>query len=417
MSHPLPPPAAVGRRRVVITGIGLLTAFGVGKERLWEALLTGRSAVRPAAGFSSEGLPVDHFAELPEVDYGDFFEPRRAALWSRCSKAAVAAARLAVDDAGVAAVDSPRTGVFLGTGYGCTYEMEQTVADWRRGGWTKVKPMTVPRGMPNAPASLVALELGLRGPNATVSTACASGATALALAALTLRAGAADVCLAGGADVYLNASTAASWCALRVLSTRNAPDACRPFSADRDGLVLGEGAALLVLEDRQRAEQRGARIYAELAGAGTSNDATNVVAPDAAGEAAAIRAALTDAGREADEVDYVNAHGTGTAANDVTETRALEAALGGRARQVPVSSIKGHLGHAMGAGGAIEAAVTALAIAGSTLPPTLNLARPDPACSLAHVARAPLRTPVRLALSNSFGFGGQNAVLALARAG
>lgn len=412
-----PAPAAGGsHRRVAITGIGLLTAFGAGEEVLWRALLDGRSAVRPAEGFAADGLPVDHFAELPAIDYGCYFEPQRSALWSRCSKAAVAAARMAAEDAGPDGVTAGSGGVILGTGYGCTYEMEETLAAFQRGGWRKVKPLTVPRGMPNAPASLVAIELGLTGLNTTVSTACSSGATALAFAAMAVRSGLADVCIAGGADVYLNASTAASWCALRVLSSRNSPSACRPFSADRDGLVLGEGAALLVLEEWQRAERRGARIHAELRGVGLSEDATNVVAPDTAGEAAAIRAALRDAGATPADVGYVNAHGTGTTANDVSESRALATVLGDRARQVPVSSLKGHLGHAMGAAGAIEAAVTALALKRATLPPTLHLERPDPACDLDHVRGGPRRAEVDLALSNSFGFGGQNVVLALGRA-
>jgi 3-oxoacyl-(acyl-carrier-protein) synthase len=239
---------------------------------------------------------------------------------------------------------------------------------------------------------------------------------AAALAVQQIRTGALDACLTGGADYVVNASTAGLWNALRVLGRRNGPDASRPFSADRDGLVLGEGCAILLLEEREAALARGARIHAEVTGVGLTNDATNIVGPDACGEAAAVRAALADAGLSPHDIDYVNAHGTATEANDASETAVLKETLGPRAREIPVSSIKGHLGHTMGAAGAIEIAVTALALEHGRVPPTLNFVPGDPACDLDYVPEGPRSVKLRHALTNSFGFGGQNAVLVLSHA-
>jgi 3-oxoacyl-(acyl-carrier-protein) synthase len=269
--------------------------------------------------------------------------------------------------------------------------------------------------MPNAPASHLAIQFRARGVNFTVSTACSSGAIAAALAAQQIRAGAIDACFTGGADYVVNASTAAVWNALKVLAKRNGPDASRPFSRDRDGLVLGEGCAILLLEEREAALARGARIHAEVTGVGLNNDATNIVGPDVAGETEAVRAAIADAGLTAADIDYVNAHGTGTEANDANETAVLKEVLGARAHAVPVSSIKGHLGHTMGAAGAIEIAVTALALERQRVPPTLHFSPGDPKCDLDYVP-TPRAHPMRNALTNSFGFGGQNAVLVLSRA-
>ncbi|HTQ78356.1 MAG TPA: beta-ketoacyl-[acyl-carrier-protein] synthase family protein [Thermoanaerobaculia bacterium] len=411
------------RRRIAVTGLGLVTPFGLGAEPLWQGLLAGRSAVRPAAGFSAAGLPTDHVGEIPPFDASPFLSRKQLATWSRASQVATVAARLAWEDAGLGRLDTGadeveprRVGVALGTGFGCTLELEEVYAGWQSAGARAIKPITIPRGMPNAPASHIAIALRAEGPVQTVSTACSSGAVALALALDQLRAGRLDVALAGGVEVALNASTFAGWCALGIVARRNAPSACRPFSVDRDGLVLADGAALLVLEDEARARRRGARIYARLAGAGLANDAHGIVEPEAAGEAAAIRGALEDAGLTPGDIGYVNAHGTGTRANDSTETRALKEALGERAAAIPVSSLKGHLGHTLGAAGAIEAAVTALALTHQILPPTLNFTPGDPACDLDYVP-TPRPWSFAHALSNSFGFGGQNAVLALSRNG
>ncbi|MGQ0613971.1 MAG: beta-ketoacyl-[acyl-carrier-protein] synthase family protein [Planctomycetaceae bacterium] len=401
------------RRRVVLTGIGLITPYGLGIEPFWEGLMGGRSAVRTIDAFDTAGCPTTVAGQLPSIDFDARLDPKQSALWSRASKVAVLGARLAAEDARVERFEPSRTGVLLGTGYGCTYEFEETLEMWRAEGWRRMKPVTVPRMMPNAPASHVAIFAGARGINGTLSTACSSGALAAGLAAEFIRSGRVDACLTGGIDAILNHSTLSAWCALRVLTRRNDPTACRPFSVDRDGLVLGEGCAVLVLEERESALRRGARIHAEILGVGATNDATNAVAPDFLGELECVRAALADAGVSPDEIDYVNAHGTGTQANDANETKVLKEILGARAPEVPVSSIKGHLGHTMGAAGAIEIAATALALSRGRIPPTLHYTPGDPECTLDYVPEGPRNADLRIALTNSFGFGGQNSATVL----
>lgn len=407
----------MAKRRVAITGLGLVTPFGVGIEPLWEGLMEGRSAVARARGFDPSGLPADHVGELPELDLAARFTPKQTAYWSRATRVAAWAAAEAWEDAGLGAAEPFRGGVFLGTGFGCTYELEELYDSWRARGLRGIKPVTIPRGMANAPASQIAILLGLKGPCLTVTTACSSGALAVGLAADQIRYGGLSVCVTGGVEAALNASTFAAWCSLGVLSRRNDPTACRPFSADRDGLVLADGCAMLVLEEWEHAVARGARIWAEVRGVGATNDAHSIVEPDFEGEVEAMRAALADAGIAPGDVGYVNAHGTGTRANDANETRALKAVLGEAACRTPVSSVKGHLGHALGAAGAIEAAVTALALARKRLPPTLHYTPGDPDCDLDYVPGAPRDAAVAHALSNSFGFGGQNSALVISAAG
>jgi 3-oxoacyl-(acyl-carrier-protein) synthase len=394
--------------------LGLVTPFGAGIEPLWQGLMEGRSAVRRAAGFDVSGLPVDHVAEIPDLDFGARFTAKQIAHWSRATRVAAFAAGEAWEDAGLGTVEPFRSGVFVGSGFGCTWELEGVYRAWHERGPRGIKPITIPRGMANAPASHIAMLFGLRGPCFTLTTACSSGALAIGLAAGQIRQGGLAVCLAGGVEVALNASTLAAWCSLGVLSRRNDPTACRPFSVDRDGLVLADGCALLVLEEWEHALARGARIHAELRGVGATNDAHSIVEPDLAGEVEAMRMALDDAGAAPGEIGYVNAHGTGTRANDANESRALKAVLGEAARRTPVSSIKGHLGHALGAAGAIEVAVTSLALARRRLPPTLHFTAGDPDCDLDYVAGAPREAAATLALTNSFGFGGQNSALVLA---
>lgn len=403
------------RRRIAITGLGLITPLGVGIEPFWNGLMEGRSAVRPAARFDPDDMPTTHYAEVPEVDYDAYIDPQGSALWSNLSKLAVTSSILATRDAGEPEVAPTRLGVILGTGYGGTAEFEDMYDTYFRKGWRRVKPVTVPKMMPNAPASLIAIHFGARGVNFTVSTACSSGAMATALACQQIRAGVIDACITGGADFVLNHSAAAAWNNLRVLSRRNDPGASRPFSADRKGLVFGEGAGLFFVEDWDTAKARGARIYAEVVGIGTTNDAANIVGPALEGEAEAVRMALEDAGLKPSDVDYVCAHGTGTEMNDANETAMLKEVLGARAREIPVVSIKGHLGHTMGAAGAIEIAAAALALTHQRIPATLNFQPGDPACDLDYAADGPRDVSIRHALTNSFGFGGQNTVLALRR--
>ncbi len=403
-------------RSVAITGLGLVTPLGIGVDPLWTGLMEGRSGVRPIEGIEIWDMPTTHYGQLPRIDWDAHLDPKESSLWSGASKLAVVGGLLAAADAGRADWGGPRTGVLLGTGYGCSHEFESHYDTWYSKGWKKTKPVTVPKIMPNAPASHMAMRLGARGLNATISTACSSGAVAAGLAAQQIRAGLLDACFAGGLDFICNASIVAAWNALRVLSRRNDPTASRPFSRDRDGLVFAEGCAVMVLEEAGLARARGARIYAEVAGVGATNDATNIVAPDGVGEAEAIRMALMDAGLGVADIDYVNAHGTSTPVNDANETRMLKEVLGRRAREIPVSSIKGHIGHTMGAAGAIEIAATALSLHHQCVPPTLHFVPGDPDCDLDYVPEGPRRLELRHALTNSFGFGGQNSVLLLSRA-
>jgi 3-oxoacyl-[acyl-carrier-protein] synthase II len=405
----------MARRRVAITGMGLLTPFGVGTEVFWDGLLAGRSAVRPAEGFDLGGMPITHYAQIPAFDFAAYLDPQRTALWGEASRVAVVGGILAAGDAGRDAFAPDRTGVILGTGFGCAYEFEEHYGVFFQRGWKRLKPAAVPKMMQNAPASHLAIQFGARGVNFTVSTACSSGAIAAGLAAQQIRAGALDACFTGGVDRMITASIAGIWNALRVLSRRPDPTASRPFSADRGGLVLGEGCAVFVLEEWEAARARGARIHAEVLGVGATNDAKSIVGPDPTGEIEAIRLALDDAGLGPGDIDYVNAHGTGTAANDANESRILKEVFGAHARKIPVSSIKGHIGHTMGAAGALDLAATALALRHQRVPPTLHYTPGDPDCDLDYVSEGARDLELRHAMTNSFGFGGQNSVLVLGR--
>ena len=397
-----------------------MTPLGIGVDGFWNGLVEGRSAVRRAEGFDLLDMPVTHYGQIPAFDFDDHLDARESALWSRASKLAVMCTNLAVEDAGFLEAEpfpaGPRSGVILGTGYGCTYEFEPYYEQWFKRGWKRLKPVSIPKMMASAPASHVGIRLGAQGIQFTVSTACSSGAIATGLALERIRAGQLDTCVSGGIDAPINASTAGAWCALRVLSRRNDATASRPFSADRDGLVLAEGGAVLVLEAWERAVARGARIHAEVLGAGASNDAVNIVGPDPEGEVIALNAALRDAGLTPEAIDHVNAHGTSTEANDANETAVLKRVFGERAYRIPVSSVKGHIGHTMGAAGAIDLAASALSLANQRVPPTLHYAAGDERCDLDYVSEGPRDCAMTHVLSNSFGFGGQNSAVILKRA-
>ena len=403
------------KRRVAITGLGLVTPIGVGVETFWSGLTEGRSGVRPGERFDVADMPTTHYGQIPEIDFDEYVDPQRSALWSGVSRLAVAGGALAARDAGRETFEPTRTGVILGTGYGGIYDFEECYDTFFKRGWKRLKPISVPKMMPNAAASHLGIAFGARGINFTVSTACSSGAIACGLAAQQIRSGALDACITGGVDYIVNASLAGAWTALRVLSRRNDPTASRPFSADRDGLVLGEGCAVLILEEMEQARARGARIHAEIEGVGATNDAVNIVGPEMQGEIEAIHAALFDAGLAPDEIDYVNAHGTSTHANDANETAVIREVFGERAARLPISSIKGHLGHTMGAAGAIEIAATALALEHQRIPPTLHWQPGDEVCDLDYVTDGARSLEMTHALTNSFGFGGQNSAIVLGR--
>jgi len=412
----------LARRRVVITGLGPITPVGIGKDRFWEGLRSGRSGVRRVDDrIDLSGIDVQIGAPVVDFDPLAFMDKRRARRIDRATQFALASSRLAVTDAGLSPGDLPaeRSGVVVGTGIGGLETMAENLVLLTKSGPRRVSPFLIPGLMPNAPSAEISIDLGLRGPNFGVVSACASGAHAIGVAAELVRSGILDAALAGGAEAVLLRIAYAGFDQLGALSKRNGePEkASRPFDLDRDGFVMGEGAGIVVLEEAERARARGARIYAEIAGFGMTADAFHITAPseDGEGAARAISLALAQAGVRPEEVDYVNAHGTSTPLNDRAETRAIKAALGDAARRVKVSSTKSQIGHLLGAAGSVEAIATILSLLHGHIPATQNYERPDPDCDLDYTA-TPAELPIRVALSNSFGFGGQNAVLVFRKA-
>jgi 3-oxoacyl-[acyl-carrier-protein] synthase II len=403
---------------VVVTGIGIISPIGTGVDEFWDALVQGRAGARTIEAFDASSLPVRIACEVRDFDASDYVSPREAGRMDRFAQIAVGAASLAWDAADCASLSAPeRTGVIIGSGIGGLSTIEREHAAFLESGPRRVSPFMVPKLMPNAAAGAVAMKFGVYGPNFAPTSACATGAHAVGEAYRYIKAGLADVMLTGGSEAAITPLTVSAFARMGALSRRNDdPEvASRPFDAERDGFVCGEGACVLVLESRAHAEARGARAIAQIAGYGASADAHHVTQPDPDGHGAtlAMRAAIADAGEGPDTVDYINAHGTSTPFNDRVETIAIKETLGVEAKRVPVSSTKSHTGHMLGAAGAVEAAVTALALDKGVVPPTINLTKPDPECDLDYVSEGPREAKLRFALSNSFGFGGQNACLAL----
>jgi nodulation protein E len=398
-------------RRVVVTGIGVVSPIGKTLAEFWASLSSGTTGIAPLTLVDAGRLRFKRAAEVRGFDPLEHFDAKRADLLDRFAQFAVVAARAAVADAGIAWTPRLRERTAVVTG-SCTGGQTSEDASFfhlyheRRPG---VHPLTIPRTMANAGASHVTVEFGITGPSFTVSTACASATHALGQAFWMVRSGAVDMALAGGSEAPFSVGNLKAWEALRVVSA----DTCRPFSRNRSGMILGEGAAMLVLEPHEAARARGARIWGEVLGLGMSSDAGHITQPNAEGAAQAMRRALEDAELAPDAIGYVNAHGTGTAANDVTEARAIRAVFEKHADALPVSSTKAMHGHALGAAGALEAAATLLALHHGVLPPTVNYEEPDPECALDVVPNEPRLVSVQYALSNSFAFGGMNAVVAL----
>ncbi len=411
------------RRRVVVTGIGPITPIGIGRDGLWAGLRRQRSAVRTVTRFDPTPFRSHNAAEVDDFVPGDLLEQRRARRLDRFGQFAVAAARLAADDAhlDIAREDRERVGAMMGSALGGVAFAEQQVHVARDQGLRAVDPSLALNVFGGAASCNIAIELGVQGPNSTNAMSCASGTIAVGQAFRAIRDGDADVMLAGAAEAPLAPLCFGAFAIIRAMSTRNGDPAraSRPFDRDRDGFVMGEGACVLVLEERSRALARGAPVYAELLGFGFSNDAHHMTAPrpDGTQAARAMRLALADGGVAPGEVAYVNAHGSSTPLNDATETLALKLVFGDHAARLQVSSTKAYYGHALGASGAIEAAISALAVAREWLPPTLNLDAPDPACDLDCIPHEGRDARADVALTNSFGFGGINAALVLRRAG
>jgi 3-oxoacyl-[acyl-carrier-protein] synthase II len=411
------------RRRVVITGVGAITPIGTTADGLWQGLREEKSAVRLISRFDPEPFRSHIAAEVPDFRAGDFLEDRRVRRLDRFGQFSVAAARLAVEDAelDLASCDRERVGSTMGTALGGVGYAEQQCGAYMREGLKGVDPALALMVFGGSASCNVAIELGVQGPNSTNAMSCASGTIAIGEGFRQVRDGYADVMISGGAEAPLWPLCFGAFAIIRAMSTRNddPSSASRPFDRDRDGFVMGEGAAVLVLEERSRAVARGARIYGEILGFGMSNDAYHMTAPRPDGSQAArsIRGALADAGVQPSEIGYVNAHGSSTPLNDSTETLALKRVFGDDAYRVQVSGTKGYYGHALGASGAIEAAICALAMTRDWLPPTINLSTPDAGCDLDYIPRSGRSSCPEVLLSKSFGFGGINAALVMKRDG
>jgi nodulation protein E len=400
-------------RRVVVTGIGVISAVGRDRAEFWEALCTGRPAIGPIEAVDRTQLRFENGAEVRGYRPADHFDEKTVMFLDRFAQFAVIAAREAVRDARLEWTERLRERAAIVTGSctgGQTYEDEGFVELYVKKR-NRVHPLTVPRVMANAGASHISMEFGITGAVYTVSTACSSATHAIGQAFWMVRHGMADLALAGGSEAPFSPANLKAWEALRAV----APDTCRPFSKDRRGLILGEGGAMLVLEPLEAARARGAPIHGELVGFGMSSDASHLTQTCPEGGVRAIRGALRDAELRPEQVGYINAHGTGTAVNDPAETQAIRAVFGGHAERLAVSSTKSMHGHALGAAGALEAAATLLALRHGTLPPTANFTEPDPSCDLDVVPNRARTAQVEYALSNSFAFGGLNAVLAFRR--
>jgi 3-oxoacyl-[acyl-carrier-protein] synthase II len=409
-------------QRVVITGMGVVSPFGVGIEPFWEGLRNGQSAIRRIDSFDTSAFPCQIGGEVTGFAPHEFMDAKEARRMSRSSQFAVAAARMAVGaaDLRIDGGNAHEIGVLIACGTTSMPDIEQAMTTLIQRGGMKISPFFIPAALPHMPASQVALQLGIRGYISAISTACAAGAQAIGEAAAVIRRGDAEIMLAGGAEAPITAFSLGSFCALRALSTHfNATPtrASRPFDRHRDGFVPGEGAAVFVLERMANARRRGAPIFAEVAGYAATSDAFHVTAPDpdGTGAAHAIRRALHNARLDPQQVDYINAHATSTPAGDLAETRAIKQVFGEYAHSVPISSIKSMIGHLTGAAGAVEAAATVLALHNHLLPPTLNLDEPDPECDLDYVPNQARPARIQTAISNSFGFGGVNAVLVFKR--
>lgn len=406
-----------GKRRVVVTGTGCVTPFGAGRRTLFDSLVAGKSAVSLISSFDTSDFKTKIAAEIKDFDASLYFPKSETRKMDRFTQFAAVAAKDALLDSKIdlEKLDKSRFGVVLGTGFGgISTTLEQHEVLLERGS-RRVSPFCVPMMIPNMAAGTLSILFGAKGVNETVSTACASSSHAIAAAALLIQSGKADVIICGGSEAPVNPLILAAFSSMNALSRRNdEPEkASRPFDRNRDGFVLGEGSGILILESFEHAVHRNADIYAEIAGTGSSADAFHITSPDpdGAGAANAMRTALNEAKTDYAEVDMIYAHGTGTLANDVTETKAVKSVFGGNACEIPVVSIKSMIGHALGAAAAISAVAAVSAINSGLVPPTINLETPDPECDLDYVPNFARKAEIKCVLTNSFGFGGQNSSL------
>jgi 3-oxoacyl-[acyl-carrier-protein] synthase II len=408
-------------RRVVITGMGLICGSGNTKEEVWSNLLAARSGVAAIARFDVSAFPVRIASEVKNFDPLKFIEKKEVKKMDPFIHYAVAASQEAMDDSGlrVTGEDSTRIGTYIGSGIGGFGVIEREHEKYLKGGPGKISPFFIPAAIVNLASGQVSIRFGLKGPNSATCTACSTGAHAVGDSFKIIQRGDADAMLCGGAEAAITPMGVGGFAAMRALSTRNddPEHASRPFDADRDGFVIGEGAGVLILEELEHAKSRGAKIYAEVAGYGMSSDAFHITQPSENGDGAirVMTNALKDAGVQSHEVDYINAHGTSTHYNDKLETMAIKQVFGDSAYSIPVSSTKSMMGHLLGAAGGVEAGVIALTLRHQIIPPTANLDKADPECDLDYVPNHSRRRTMKYALSNSFGFGGTNAALLMKR--
>lgn len=406
------------RHRVVVTGLGTVNALGNDVETFWSSLMAGKSGIRPVTRFDVSELPTKIASEVANFDPAQYMDPKEAGRTDPYVHYAVAASKMAAQDANLSVPDteSERCGVLIGTGIGgMTHIQEQSFVLFSKGP-RRVSPFMIPSTICNIAAGTVAIALGLRGPSFGVVSACASGAHAIGEAYNLLSLGEADVMLAGGSEAALQTLAFSGFCSMKAMSTHfnDCPEkASRPFDAQRDGFVMGEGAGVLVLETLEHAQARGARIYCELCGYSATCDAFHVTRPEPSGRSmiACYRNVLRNAGVQPEEVDYINAHGTSTHYNDLLETTAIKEVFGAHAYKLNISSIKSMLGHLLGAAGAVEAIATVKTITTGVIPPTINYENPDPECDLNYTPNKPVKRDVNVAITDNLGFGGQNGAL------
>ncbi|NPB06216.1 MAG: beta-ketoacyl-ACP synthase II [Aquificae bacterium] len=407
------------KRRVAVTGLGVVSPVGTGVKKFWENLTAGVSGVDYIKSFNPDeyGLTVKIAAEVKDFNPEEYLDRKEARKVSRFIQFAIAAAAEALRDSGLleAGYDPYKVGVIIGTGIGGLRDIEEQTLVLTQRGARRVSPFFIPYGISNMASGLVAIKWGFKGPNYSVVSACATGNHAIGDAFRLIQQGDIDAAVVGGTEAAVTPLGVAGFAAMKALSTRNdePQKASRPFDRDRDGFVMGEGAGILVLEDYEKAKARGAKIYAELVGYGATDDAFHITSPHECGEGAyeCMKKALEDANLKPEEVDYINAHGTSTPLNDRIETLAIKQLFGEHAYRLKVSSNKSMIGHLLGAAAAVEAVATVKTVETGVIPPTINLENPDPECDLDYVPNKAVKAPVRVALSNAFGFGGTNATL------
>jgi len=409
------------QRRVVVTGMGAVTPLGLSRESTWDGIVAGKSAGATITQFDASDYAVQIACELPGFDAEDFVDKREARKMDLCTQYAVASALMAWKESGLSdgGFDRDRVGVLIGSGVGGIHTVEAQHRILMEKGPRRISPFFIPMLIADMPSGLVSIMLGVRGPNFATVSACASGAHAIGVAFRAIRNGEADAMLTGGTEAAVCPLALAGFASMKAISSRNdEPErASRPFDLDRDGFVLGEGAGIVVVEELEHAKRRGADVYAEVVGYAATADAHHMTAPapDGEGAALAMRLALEDAQVDPTGVQYINAHGTSTPLNDKFETAAIKSVFGDHARSLAVSSTKSMIGHLLGAAGGVEFILTALAVHSSVIPPTINYETPDPECDLDYVPNQARDAGITYALTNSFGFGGHNAVIALRR--